>query len=81
MPSRSTEENTGGSPNRPRRSTTTVRDGPGRGTDAPVEEGEGRSRGTADDGARAGPFGVSSSELQGVDVIDERERQWFTELG
>jgi hypothetical protein len=50
-------------------------------THAAVEEGEGRSWGAADDRARASPFRVSPSELQGVDAIDECQRQRFTELG
>ncbi len=55
--------------------------GSGRGAHAPVEEGERRPRRTADDGPGPAAFGVASCELQRVDVVDERERERFTEFG
>ena len=80
-PSRSTELNTGGSPKRPRRSTTHRARGTGRGAHAPVEEGQRRSRRPPDDGAGPASFADAPRELEGLDVVDGGLGQGFGERG
>ena len=54
---------------------------PGRGTHALVEEGQGRTRGAADDRPGTEPLGVAAREFEGVDVVDQREGQRLAQFG
>ena len=55
--------------------------GSGRGAHAPIEESERRSRRAAHHGTGTAALGVSSGELQRVDVVHQSERQRFAEFG